>query len=385
MPGPTVGITTMHRINNYGSTLQAYALRRLIELGIPGSITSFIDFRPGPTLNPASAPKPTSSKFRALQKVREYNQVEAPLRDRVRFFNHKRRYGHKYLSELGITRESNFDTAVDVQVIGSDEVFNCVQSNSNVGFSPDLFGKGTRATRLVSYAGSFGNTTMEKIHHTGIADELAGYFRHFDRISVRDENSQKIVTELTGTKPPVHIDPVLAFDYMGEEPRIPTHRLHEKPYLIVYGYSGRLTTAENDDLRAYADSLDAEILSFGGLQASADAFIDCSPLELLAYFRDSLGVVTDTFHGAILSIINERPFCSIIRRSVGADYGNEEKIGHLLTSLDLASRRVNDATDLATLLRTPIDYATVNATLQFERSRTQNYLHDALHLEGVES
>ena len=33
-------------------------------------------------------------------------------------------------------------------VIGSDEVFNCIQKNSNVGYSPELFGKNNHATVL---------------------------------------------------------------------------------------------------------------------------------------------------------------------------------------------------------------------------------------------
>lgn len=37
----------------------------------------------------------------------------------------------RYLKSLGITSEYNYDTKVDVLVIGSDEVFNCFQSKEH--------------------------------------------------------------------------------------------------------------------------------------------------------------------------------------------------------------------------------------------------------------
>ena len=63
---------------------------------------------------------------------------------------------------LGITDEMNYNPTLDCLVIGSDEVFNCIQKNSNVGYSTELFGKDNRADRLITYAASFGNTTLEK-------------------------------------------------------------------------------------------------------------------------------------------------------------------------------------------------------------------------------
>ena len=66
---------------------------------------------------------------------------------------------------LGITDEMNYNPTVDCLVIGSDEVFNCIQKNSNVGYSPELFGKNNHAKKLITYAASFGNTTLEKLEN----------------------------------------------------------------------------------------------------------------------------------------------------------------------------------------------------------------------------
>ena len=49
---------------------------------------------------------------------------------------------------LGITDEMNYNPTLDCLVIGSDEVFNCIQKNSNVGYSLELFGKDNHAKKM---------------------------------------------------------------------------------------------------------------------------------------------------------------------------------------------------------------------------------------------
>lgn len=369
----SVGIMTMHRIRNYGSTLQAYGLRRLVESVAPEATVSFLDFRPGPVLAP-DAHRPTSGLGRSLAKVREYARTKAPLSDRARFLNHKRMYGRRYFPLVGIPSQPLHDLRVDVEIIGSDEVFNCVQGNSNVGYSRDLFGHGSPAAKVVTYAASFGNTTAAKIASAGIADHVSADLRRLAHLSVRDEHSRNLVESLTGRSPEVHVDPALAYPFMSLERRIPRHRLHADPYLIVYGYSGRLTAGENAQIRAYADRRGASILAFGGVQECADRFIDCSPFELLAYFRDALGIITDTFHGSIFSIINKKPFGTIVRRSSGNGYGNEEKLDHLLRLFGLDERRMDGAGKLHELLDADVDASRVDEVLTRERDRTRAYL-----------
>jgi hypothetical protein len=378
-PVKNVGIMSMQRIFNYGSSLQGYGLRRLIE-GLADDVTvSFVDYRPGPILvEDPNASGPTSKVGRVLSKVREYNQVDAKLSDRMRFLNHKRTYGARNFPILGITPQPNHELGLDVQVIGSDEVFNCVQSNTNVGYSRDLFGHGSPASKVISYAGSFGNTTLDKLEAFGIRGDLEQDFARFGAISVRDENSARIVESLTGQRPAVNVDPVLAYDFMSLESRIPKERQHDGKYLIVYGYGGRLNSEENDILRTYARSIGAEILCFGGVQGCCDRFVDCDPFELLAYFRDAEAIVTDTFHGTIFALINNRPFATIIRRSVGHGYGNEEKLGFLLETFGVSSQRVTQMSDIAEILGHQVDYDGVNETLARERASTLDYLESAV-------
>ena len=176
----------------------------------------------------------------------------------------------------------------------------------------------------------------------------------------------------------VNVDPVLAYDYMSLESRIPKERQHEGKYVIVYGYGGRLNSEENALLRKHARSIGAEILCFGGVQECCDRFVDCDPFELLAYFRDAEAIVTDTFHGTIFALINNRPFATIIRRSVGHGYGNEEKLGYLLDTFGVSSQRVTEMSAIAEILGHQVDYDGVNETLARERANTLDYLESAV-------
>jgi hypothetical protein len=108
---------SMQRIYNYGSSLQAYGLRRLIE-GVSDDIeVSFVDYRPGEVLvKDSSGSAPTSKLGRVLSKVVEHNSVDATLSDKVRFFNHKRTYGKRYFPMLGIPRSADRDLDLDTSL-----------------------------------------------------------------------------------------------------------------------------------------------------------------------------------------------------------------------------------------------------------------------------
>lgn len=366
------GIMSMQRIFNYGSTLQSYSLKRLLEESAPDVTVSFIDFHAGKPL--LALEEPATPARRALNKVGEYTAVKSSWMDKLRFLNHKRLYARRYFPALGFDSGRNYDTALDLQVIGSDEVFNCVQANTNVGFSRDLFGHSSKASRLISYAASFGNTTLARIDEYGIRSTLEKDLARFDAISVRDRNSAEIIEQITGTLPAIHVDPVLAYAGLLSDPSVPQERLYAKKYVLLYGYPGRISSAENAEVKTFARSIDADVLCFGGVQEAADRFIDCSPFELLAYFRDAEAVITDTFHGSILAIINNVPFAALVRRSVGNDYGNEQKLLYLLDTFGMRDRQLFDLQDLARLLAEPLDTEAIDARLAVEQKTARNYL-----------
>ena len=255
-------------------------------------------------------------------------------------------------------------------VIGSDEVFNCVQNNANVGFSPELFGVDNNAKRVISYAASFGNTTIEKLDKYHVKEQVQKWLKDMNAISVRDHNSINIVETLTGKKPEYHIDPVLAYDFVGKCKDIPQKITQEK-YIILYGYSGRFTNEECEKIARYAREKKCKIVCIGGIQNCCDEFVDCSPFEVIAYFQNAEAIITDTFHGTILSIITHSQFATVVRSK---GYGNVEKLMDLLKRLKLTNRVLESMDGLADKIATPIDYTETDLVIQEERQHTYDYL-----------
>lgn len=369
-----VGIMSMQRIANYGSFLQAYALKQLIrELNCD---VEFVDYHVGAPVITENVE--SKNKFvRKIEKGLEIFRYKAPFSHKLSFIQYKQSFAKKYMPLLGITDKMNYKPELDCLVIGSDEVFNCIQKNSNVGYSLELFGKENKAKHLMTYAASFGNTTLDKLKKYRKADEIGELLKKFDAISVRDENSGKIVYALTSTTPVYNFDPVLTYDYMCVCDKIPQMKTDEK-YLILYAYSGRISDKEADWLAAYAKKKDLKVYAIGGIQKCANRFIDCSPFEVLAYFKNAKEIITDTFHGSIFSVITQRPFTTLVRKSVGNSYGNEEKLTDLLKRLELINRMTTNISNAESINTQSIDYAKVENILQKQRTIAIEYLRKSI-------
>lgn len=366
-----VGILSMQRIANYGSFLQAYGLKHIIEE--LGCNVQFVDYHPGETLIPADG---GTGLKRKISKLTESLKYSAPLMEKIKFIKYKMNYAKRYYPYLGIPSEMNFSPELDLLIIGSDEVFNCVQNNANVGFSPELFGQNNHARRVITYAASFGNTTSEKLKKYQVADKVSKWIGEIDAVSVRDENSLNTVKVLTTEEPQHHLDPVLAYNFMGKCGEIPETVPYSR-YMILYGYSGRFTKKECKVIRAYAKEKGLKIFCIGGVQDACDKFIDCNPFEVIAYFKNADCVVTDTFHGTIMSIISHRQFVSVVRKS---GYGNSEKITDLLSRLNLKHRIIDDLNQLSVMMKERINYPAIDGIIAEERVRTYHYLKEQINL-----
>lgn len=363
------GILSMQRIYNYGSFLQAYGLKKMLEE--LGCDVEFVDYHPGKCLVDL---KQKNGLLRKLSKSMEVLMIQAPLKAKLNFIKYKKNFGVKYHSYLGIGSQYNYNPELDILVIGSDEVFNCVQDNPNVGYTAELFGVGSQAETVISYAASFGNTTMERLKQYGAEKEVAGWLNSFNTISVRDNNSYEIVKELTGKAPELHLDPVLMYDYMKKCSAV-SKQADDSDYLVLYGYTGRFSKEECRKIREYAIEKKLKILCIGGIQHCCDKFVDCSPFEVFSYFKNAYAVITDTFHGTIISIITQQRFATFVRSS---GYGNAEKVSDLLKRLNLEEQIVFNVEELGKIVEKKIDYLSVNYIIENERKRAYQYLNNML-------
>lgn len=363
-----VGILSMQRIKNYGSFLQAYALKSIIEE--LGHSVEFVDYHVG---DPLVESKKDKSKF---LKGMDVFKGEEPIIQKLKYIYHKSTFEKKFFNILKIENQKNYNPKLDTLVIGSDEVFNCIQSNPNVGYSLELFGKNNNANKVITYAASFGNTTIDKIEKYNKSEELASLLKKIDNISVRDKNSGDVIRKLTNRDVSYNLDPVLIYDYMNKN-IVPEMCIKEK-YILVYAYSGRIKRQESDYIKKIAKQRNLKVYSIGGAQKCADKFIDCSPFEVFSYFKNAEFIITDTFHGSIFSIVTHRPFITLVRKSIGENYGNEEKLTDLLERLKLDNRIVYNYEDIESKLEESIDYKEIESLLSNERKKSIEYLEEKI-------
>ena len=143
-----VGILSMQRVINYGSFLQAYALRKTVES--LGHEVYFVDIKKGRQLDLPGKEKAPTHKAKLFELPKRVEHVLYLKKRRKLFYD-------RLFEEYGINAPKD-ESELDFLVVGSDEVFNCLQS-SPWGLSLQLMGD--TAVPAISYAASCGYTTLE--------------------------------------------------------------------------------------------------------------------------------------------------------------------------------------------------------------------------------
>lgn len=362
-----IGIISMQRVPNYGSYLQALGLKSI--LAEMGHSVCFIDYKP-------EKPVVTYDKLSRAKYLLKSIPLVQYANDAIKFYVLKRKrfdyaYRLMYLRDLGVGYLYNYNENVDVAVIGSDEVFNCLQAGFNVGFSPMLFGKGVNAKKIISYAASFGNTEIDGLINYGLKDRVAKYIQQLNSISVRDTNSYNIVYQLIHHYPSLNLDPVLIADFS-----IPDIDVKIKDYIILYTYPSRKYSEEEISIiRGFAHNNNKKLISIGNGQPWVDEYILVPPLEMLAYFKKADFVITDTFHGTVFSAKYNVPFATLVRDN------NMQKLKDLTSRLHLDDRVMDSFADLQRLYDNHKDFTETNEIILEEKNNTFTYLEKAVGQE----
>jgi hypothetical protein len=375
-PSLQVKILSMQRVVNYGSFMQAYALKQVVESF--GHKVAFSDFRAG-------QPRHLGEKVRldtfGEKLARLIGRIVSPT-EVLRKRSFRRRlndvFARRAWPVLGLGASRDFNYACDLMIVGSDEVFNYTQNHA-FGYVPAMFGHDVDAGAIVSYAASAGYASLDDAERDGIAAELAAGLARFARLGVRDENTFTLVRGLTGRVPTYTIDPTLLYDFTAHIPP----RSQSEDYLLVYAYEGRLDAPEDvTRVQAFARSKGLCIVSVGFYHTWCDKNLVVDPFELLSLFRHAACVVTDTFHGTIFSIKNRKPFVSLLRRE-NRWGSNSNKLAFLLQQLGLSGRINRDLAQLAHDLNSPIDYEAVETRLVALRADSLRFLAEALDLSAA--
>ena len=361
-------ILSMQKVDNYGSVLQAYSLKKIIES--LGHDVSFIDIKNGECLylnNECyiSSMKPTFSK-NSFSKI-----VINKIKNKYESLKYKKMFDNFRSEYLNIKRNDN-NEKYDLCIIGSDEVFNCMQK-SKWGFNPQLFGKVENANKVITYAACCGYTKVEMLPDN-LKKEIKKCLNNIQFFSVRDENTKRFVEELTDKNCILNLDPVVVGDFENEIENSNIEGKVPDKYCILYSYKNRFSdTLYIEKIKNYCESNNLKLIAPFGSQKWIKKSKILSPFELLKAFKNAELIITDTFHGTIFGAKFGKKLAIIVRDS------NKNKLLDLVTRLGIKNNVVNSVEDFDNVIDTPINKNMLNNIIELERNNTISYLKNHIH------
>lgn len=357
-----VGIITHYDVNNQGAQLQMYALYNEIkDMGHETKVLSYVknyDFQVEEKIR-------NQVSIKSIPYFLKHYLFEKGIGSTL--FNYKKYKKNKKFRNENFKIENYASADIDYGVVGSDEVFSIP-----MGINMMMYGHAVNTNKVISYAPSFGQTSIELIKKYHCYNLISSGLKEFVALSARDENTKNMIKELTGRDSSIVCDPVLLYDFSKTKTDV---KLPKKKYLLIYSYERNMSTkSEVDAIRRYARENELIIVSAGTYHKWCDINISCNCLEWIEYFRAAEAVITDTFHGAIVSIINHKPMAVLVRDI------NTNKLVDLLVRTKTIDRRAKEISyeELRNIFNQEIDYIKVESKLEELRKEARKYLQNSL-------
>lgn len=355
-----IEILTYYGVHNYGALLQANALKTF--LNSMGHECSFSTFTRNYDMTPPEQVKKYKLGSNSIPYYLKYlkNKGIGSI-----IFNLKKAKSAKRYRKTNLPMNGRYsDFSGDASVIGSDEVFSL-----EIGINPFFYGHGVRSDKVISYAGCFGPTTINDIDKYHLRPLISSGLQSMNAISVRDQNSKAIAETLTDKTATLVCDPVILYGYSSE-------MLSSKPqigdYIVVYAYDRNMNFQEEiSAIRTFAKKHGYKIVSVGNYHKWCDRNEVADPIGMITWIKNAKFVVTDTFHGSVVSIICNTPMLVKLR-------GNSNKLQYLLSEYGLSERIMSDLSELDIVAEKKIDFDKVNNKIAERRSASEEFLREAL-------
>lgn len=382
-----IGIVSCYFKDNYGSMLQAYATQKILDnMGLDNetlNIKENIDFAKGKKeYYKSQIFNYTFIKSKlGMIWLKIYKKINKKLGKNIAIREKKYK---EFRKEIRLTKafhtydELNKNaTDYSTIIVGSDQLWlpvNVVADYYTLNWVPDNINK-------VSYSTSFGISQVPDKYK----DKYKKFLNRINYISVREDSGCKIVKELTGRDATLVCDPTMLLtreewlDIQVKEPII------KDKYILCY-FLGK-----NIEHRKFAERLKAKtgfkIVSLN----HADEYVkysdkfadivpyDIGPKEFLNLIRNAEYICTDSFHGTVFSLINNKKFFTFERySSKNGKVSTNSRIYSLLGIMNLQNRILKGTEDIEKVVNYKIDFNVVNEKLSEFRESSKKFLIQAL-------
>lgn len=355
------GIITHYDVHNHGALLQLNALKQVLKkLEIDASALQF-------DKNYDFMGRNMKSKYEiSIKSLGIYAKFIIDRGIRSTLYNiRKRQLLNEFRKEKNLIGPYYTESGeLDGVIVGSDEVFAL-----HTGPTPVFFGHALPSKKVFAYGGCFGPTTIEDIDRLRCRAFVSSGLSNMCGLGMRDQNSIRIASELTGKDSVLVCDPVILYGY--EEEMAAYSKPLNEPYMVVYAYDNKFDD-QAEAIVAYARMNNLKIVSPGFIQKWADINVNVGPIELISWFKGAECVVTNTFHGCVISLITGREMAVGIR-------DNANKLYNLLCEYGIENRVFRDKESLYNVFSKKVNWGNVNIQIIERRAASLAYLKSMIN------
>lgn len=375
-----IGILTQPLQNNYGGLLQNYALQQIliraghdvitIDQGTPHISRSIKDRLYGWILSTLKPDKYGRPKYQPTE-----NEQKVIRRNTDYFINKYIHHTTRMMSYQDFyeeARRSNYDA----YVVGSDQCWRPCFNPFLLSMFLD-FVKEEPGIKRIAYAASFGTYSWDI--DDAITPMCASLAKLFDIITVREDNAVSLCKDHLGVNSFHVLDPTMLLrrgDYESiiESEGEPIHTGTLFYYILdpsmkKKGIIAHISNSLNLQPFTVLPKCQAENRTRKDVKKRISDCIFPSVTSWLRAFSDAKMVVVDSFHGAVFSIIFNKPFWVIANEGRG-----NARFDSLLKLFHLENRFIPDLSEKQIKWDESIDWSLVNAILDNKREESLEYL-----------
>lgn len=328
-------LTTIFRVPNYGSVLQAYATQRVMEhFGYDCHVLNYDhnkgDWAKAHGVRGGSFKNKVGRLLGLKASHRKANKLDAFIRDHLHL---TRQYTS--IDEMRRCEGNQYD----VYVAGSDQIWNTKYTNCDPAFLLEFAAEGKRR---ISIASSIACSHLDARY----AEEFKRELCKFDGVSVREALGVKVLSDMGIGKVAQVLDPTLLLDKTQWDALRPQRGKACGRYILLYMwcYAFEPRPYIYKVLKYYQDKLNCKIIALEGFMDCDKAHVgsldienatDSSIADFLDYFAGASLVVTTSFHGTAFAVNYGVPLVSIVPG------GGDDRQSSLLEELNLAQCRLH--------------------------------------------
>lgn len=371
MSDKKIAIMTWLYNGNYGTMLQAYALHNFVKNN--GYDVENINYKSSTKtkllnwLQNRNSPTLFVEKFKGLFGKKDSADDVKRNKNFAEFKEKNIKLSKVVTSPEEVATLSN---DYDVFICGSDQIWSPFLMNPVFYLYNVAPNKGK-----IAYAPSLGvtDTTDRK------KEQIKGYLKSFDYVSVREVGGQKFLKNITGNEYPVCLDPTMLLKTEDWNKCIGEPIIKEK-YIFCY----MLTYNESyvNALKKFADKRNLKVILIkndtGFENCGFDIVEDAGPEQWLNYIKNAEYVFTDSFHGCIFSNIFHKDFVLFKRFD---DSNKKSQNSRIYTLADMLGFRdeIIDKNNLDKIESIkPLDYQKIDSILEEKSSVSKKWLLNAL-------